>query len=161
MDIISSARLDLVSLPASFLEASLAGDAEEVEQWLDIPVPSDWLENRWLMQYRLEQLRSDPTVQPWLLRAMVLREERVMVGHIGFHTPPRANYLQEYAPDGVEIGYTVYPPFRQRGYATEACTALMAWATQQQPGVRFVVSISPNNVPSLRIAHHADICTYY
>ena len=109
MDIISSARLDLISLPASFLEASLARDSEAAAQWLGMPVPPERLETRWLMQYRLEQLRNDPTVQPWLLRAMILREERFMVGHAGFHGQPGAEYLEEYAPDGVEIGYTVYP----------------------------------------------------
>src|SRR5262249_3927115 len=121
MDIIASARLDLISLPASFLEASLAGDLETAALWLGMSVPADWLENRWLIQYRLEQLRNNLTLQPWLLRAMILREERVMVGHAGFHTQPGEEYLQQYAPEGVEIGYTVYPSFRQRGYATEAC----------------------------------------
>lgn len=153
---IASARLDLISLPPSFLEVSLAGDSEAAAQWLGMPVPADWLEQRWLMQYRLDQLRNDPSVQPWLLRAIVLREERVMVGHAGFHAPPGDPYLQEYAPggSGVEIGYTVYPLSRRRGYATEACAALMDWATQQQPNVRFVASIRPDNEPSRRIAQH-------
>jgi RimJ/RimL family protein N-acetyltransferase len=117
-----------------------------------MPVPEDWLEKRWLMQYRLEQLRNDPTVQPWLLRALVLRNERVMVGHAGFHSAPGDEYLQEFTPNGVEIGYTVYSRYRQCGYATEVCAALMDWAIQRQPGVRFVLSIRPDNVPSRRIA---------
>ena len=153
-DIISSARLDLVSLPASFLEASLAGDSEAAARWLGVEVPSEWLENRWLIQYRLEQLHLDPSVQPWLLRAVILRQERVMVGHAGFHATPGAQYLEEYAPNGVEMGYTVYPSFRQRGFATEACAALMDWAKRRQPGVRFMVSIRPDNEPSRRIARH-------
>lgn len=153
-DVISSARLDLISLPAAFLEACLADNSEAAAQWLSVPVPADWLENRWLMEYRLDQLRSEPAIQPWLLRAIVLREERVMVGHIGFHTAPNPDYLQEYAPGGVEIGYTIYPAYRRRGYATEACTAMMTRATEQESGVRFVVTISPTNMPSLNMARN-------
>lgn len=152
MDIISSPRLDLVSLPASFLEASLAGDQETLTQWLGMPVPSDWLENTWLMELRLGQLTEAPMSQPWLLRAIVLREERVVIGHIGFHAPPGDEYLREYTPVGAEIGYTVYPSFRRRGYATEACVALMDWGKQQQSDLRFVLSIRPDNEPSLCIA---------
>jgi hypothetical protein len=44
-----------------------------------------------LLHLRLGQLRRDPTVQPWLLRAMVLREPaRRLIGHVGFHLPPDA-----------------------------------------------------------------------
>lgn len=46
-----------------------------------------------------------------------------------------------------------FAPFRRQGYATEACAALMDWA-QQQGVTRFILSISPQNEPSLRIAAH-------
>lgn len=152
LDVISSARLDLVLLPPAFLEASLSGDSEAAARWLGMPVPSEWLEKRWLMQYRLNQLRDDPTVEPWLLRAVILRDTRVMVGHAGFHSQPGDANLGPYVSHGVEIGYTVYPSFQKRGYATEVCAALMEWALQKQPLVRFVVTIRPDNEPSQRIA---------
>jgi RimJ/RimL family protein N-acetyltransferase len=78
----------------------------------------------------------------------------MMVGHIGFHTQPGPTYLQDIAPGGVEIGYTIYPAFRRQGYAREACRALMEWAYREQGVPRFVVSISPDNVPSIAIARH-------
>ena len=74
----------------------------------------------------------------WLLRAMVARETGAMVGHVNFHTAPAPEYLEPYAPGGIEIGYTVYPAFRRRGYAREACGAMMRWAAAEAGVRRFI-----------------------
>src|SRR5689334_7696497 len=71
----------------------------------------------------------------WGPRALV-DDARHMVGHAGFHLPPRplASALDDptfvgapQSGDGgaVEIGYTIFPEYRGRGYATEAATALV------------------------------------
>ena len=104
------------------------------------------------MEMRLAKMRENPATEPWLLRAVGLRETRTMVGFIGFHTLPGADYLSSYARDSVEFGYTIFPDYRGKGYASEAAQALMDWATRQHQVMRFVVSISPSNEPSLRIA---------
>jgi RimJ/RimL family protein N-acetyltransferase len=101
---------------------------------------------------RLAQLLADPSMQPWLLRAIGLRHTGTMVGHIGFHARPGADYLRELAPGGVEFGYTIFAPFRRRGYAREACRALMDWARREHGVTRFVVSIGPTNVASIALA---------
>jgi len=69
-----------------------------------------------------------------------------------FHDPPWAAQLDEYAPGGVELGYTIFAPYRRQGYATEAANALMTWAQAEHKITRFVVSISPQNLPSLALA---------
>ncbi|MEZ4684235.1 MAG: hypothetical protein R2932_59490 [Caldilineaceae bacterium] len=51
----------------------------------------------WLIQLRLSQLESDPALQPWLLRAIIHRTQKTMIGHIGFHDYPGAAYLHAYA----------------------------------------------------------------
>ena len=104
------------------------------------------------MEIRLAKLRAEPALEPWLLRAVGLRETRTMVGFIGFHTRPGAEYLKSYAPDGVEFGYSIFPAYRRLGFATEAAGALMQWATLEHGVKRFVVSISPTNELSLRLA---------
>lgn len=152
MDIIHSLRLELIALSTDFLSASLRDDLENASRLLDLSIPRDWLEAKWLMQLRLAQLRADPALEPWLLRAIALRETRIMIGYIGFHTGPGAEYLNSYAPGSVEFGYTIFPDYRKKGYASEAAQALMEWATLDQGVTRFVVSISPSNEPSLRLA---------
>jgi len=75
-----------------------------------------------------------------------------MIGFIGFHTLPGPEYLNSYAPNSVEFGYTIFSDYRRKGYASEAAQALMDWASREHHVTRFIVSISPANAPSLRIA---------
>ena len=149
---IRSERLDLIPMTPEFLEASLRSDVATAEVVLGSAVPPDWFAARDLIRLRLDGLREEPELLPWLLRAIVLRAERRMVGHIGFHTAPGADYLSDLAPDGVEFGYTVFAADRRRGYAREAALALMDWARTTHGVPCFVVSISPSNQASLGLA---------
>jgi RimJ/RimL family protein N-acetyltransferase len=135
-----------------FLAATLSGDRTRQEALLGAAVPDDWPTTFVWVRRRLHELRAEPGLQPWLLRAIVLQRERRMVGHIGFHGRPGEKYLEEFAPGGAEFGYTVFLRDRRRGYAREACTALMDWAYRTHGVARFVVSISPTNVASLELA---------
>ena len=154
--IISSARLDLIPLAPAFMEASLRGDHALAQRLLGLTIPADSVMKHSLLERRLGQLRAQPGLvpwlQPWLLRAMGLRGQRLMVGHIGFHTAPGPEYLRDIAPGAVEYGYTVYPPYRRQGFAREAAAALMRWAHREQQVARFVLTISPDNRPSVRLA---------
>lgn len=164
-DLIRSKRLDLIPLVPEFLQAMLAHDLARAERSLGYSLPEGLLDSTDVMELRLKQLRDDPALQPWLLRAIVLRDQRVMVGHIGFHTGPGADYLQAIAPGAVEFGFTVYPPHQRQGYAREASVAVMRWAKETHGVTRFVLSIRPDNVPSqalaasfgfIRIGSHVD-----
>jgi len=136
----------------AFLRASLSGDLAEAERQLGLTLPRTWPDIQAVLALRLEQLESDPTLQPWLLRAIGLRSNGEMVGHIGFHTAPGPDYLEEWSPGCVELGFSIFPPHRRKGYARESSLALMQWAREGH-GVRsFVVSISPDNGPSLALA---------
>ncbi len=115
-------------------------------------------------------MQADPGLEAWLSRAIVWREkppisgnppflntpaagERlIMVGQIGFHSWPDPPYLADIAPGGVEIGYVVFSPYRRLGFAREACEALIEWAFLMEQIDRFVLSISPDNIPSRQLA---------
>ena len=72
-------------------------------------------------------MRRDESTQPWLDRAIV-RDDNVMLGHIGFHDPPDTS-------GSVETGYTLLPAYLRQGYATKAALVLMEWAASTpQPG---------------------------
>ena len=134
------------------LEALLANDRITAARLLGCHIPSDLSFERIPAARRLLQLRADPNVQPWLLRAMVDRTSGTMVGNIGFHAPPPMEHLAEVAPDGVELGYGVHQPYRRQKYATEASIALMHWAYAQCNQRCFVLTISPQNLPSTAMA---------
>ncbi len=146
---IRSPRLDLVSLSPTVLEALLDGRRDDAEAQLSVALPIGWPDGdvEPFLRLRLGQMAEDAEAQRWLVRALVRRQDGSMVGHAGFHGPPGTGGL---APGKAELGYTVYPPFRGRGYATEAVVALMDWAESE--GIRqFVASVGPWNEPSLGI----------
>lgn len=153
---IRSARLDLIPLSRAFLEATRDGARERLPRMLGADVPDDWPSSMRLVEMRLGDLRDDPALATWLLRALVLREERRMLGHAGFHSAPGAAYLEPFAPGGVELGYTVFERDRRRGYATEASLALIEWARREHGVARFALSIRPDNTASLRLARRLE-----
>ena len=151
-DVIQSSRINLVLLNAEALRFSLAGDTYALKHALNIVVPPEWFEATELMKLRLNQMMRQPEFQPWSVRAIIVRESDQMVGHIGFHTRPGAEYLHSIAPDGIEFGYSIFTKFRRLGYAREASMALMAWAYRRHSISQFVVTIDPGNIPSLNLA---------
>jgi ribosomal-protein-alanine N-acetyltransferase len=141
------------------LEALLVGDLVTAGHLLECNIPADMSPHDFPLASRLDQLRRDSSVEPWLLRAMIERLSGTVIGHIGFHTPPCPEYLASVAPDAVELGYSVHAPFRQRGYATEAILALMHWAYSLHGQRCFVLSISPHNVASTVMAESLGFVT--
>jgi len=149
---IQSNRLDLVLLDSKALQYSLEGDSVALQGYLGVDIPPDWFAAKGLTELRYQQIIRTPEYHPWSLRAIILREKSLMIGHIGFHTQPGAAYIHPYAPNGVEFGFTIFPDFRRNGYAREASLALMAWAHQEQAVSEFILTISPDNMPSLKLA---------
>jgi len=136
----------------SVLRAVLAGNGSEAGELLGISAPVDWQIPRDAMELRLSELEADPGLQPWLLKAISLRERAVFVGHIGFHTEPGADYLAALSPGGVEFGFGELDPWQRQGIAAEASEALMGWAREEHQVERFVLCISPDNAASRAVA---------
>jgi RimJ/RimL family protein N-acetyltransferase len=145
-------RLLLRTMSASFLDASLDDRVAAAEALIGLRVPAAWFTEKALMELRLEDLDNDPAYLPWSLRAIGLRSTGEMVGYLGFHSRPNPAYLQPLVADAVEVGYTIFPPYRKRGFATEAVIGLIGWAHRVASIGNFVISISPDNEPSRAIA---------
>jgi ribosomal-protein-alanine N-acetyltransferase len=150
--VIQSKRLDLIPITPAALRLVLAGDFRGAGELLGVSASADWDISRCALNLRLKQLEENPGLQPWLLRAISLRDRPLLVGHIGFHTAPGAEYLARLSPAGVEFGFGILEEWRRQGIATEASEAVMRWAREQHQVQRFVLSISPDNVPSLGLA---------
>lgn len=131
-----------------FMEAMVRHDLEAASREIGAAV-SAWLpvQLKHFLQYRLAQLAADPSLRPWLGRAMVLSETdgtRRVIGSIGFHGPPDEH-------GRLEIGYSVDPEFRRRGYALEAVRSMLDWARDRHGVCRFLASVRPDNTPSLEL----------
>jgi ribosomal-protein-alanine N-acetyltransferase len=147
--VIRGPRLDLVVLPGAFLDAYLADDLVNAHRLVDFDFPDEWGRGDEWIGIRRSQVLADPAWGPWSLRAMVLRAERRMVGFTSFHGPPGINSMD--AAGAVEVGYTVFPEFRGRGYATETCRAMLDWARRAHDVGHFVSSIEPANAASVAV----------
>ena len=136
----------------TLLEALLADDLARAAQIGGFQIADDLVLSKRTLEMRLRQIQANPDVQPWLLRAIVIRDSRTMCGRIGFHSEPGPEYLRDLAADGVELGYSIGEPFRRRGFAKEAALALMRWAFEVHHQRSFILSIAPDNVASLAMA---------
>ena len=153
MDDILTPRLTLRLMPQPFLEASVEGDVKSAQAQIGLAVHPEWFQDKSGAEFSLQQLRSDPEYLPWSSRAVCLRSTNTMVGNIRFHTRPNPEYLRPYVGEGIELGYGIFSDYRRRGIATEAIRGLIGWAAEQHGVGRFVVCISPSNVPSTALAH--------
>ena len=89
------------------------------------------------------QAAASPETACFGVWVMIERPTGTVVGDIGFFGPPGDD-------ETVEVGYSVVPDRRRRGYATEAARTLIDWALDQ-PGLTIVVAgCDPANAPSIR-----------
>ncbi len=75
-----------------------------------------------------------------------------MVGFISFHHKAPDPDLMSYSSNGAELGYTIEPEFRRLGYAREGILGMIGWAEKDYGVKDIFVSISPENVPSMKLA---------
>ncbi len=147
---VRSQRLDLVVMPLALLDAFVDGNATRARELADYTVPADFPGTATeVLELRRIQLAADPARLPWSVRAMVRRDDRVMIGFVNFHGPPGVNDIEE--ADAAELGWTVFADHRRQGYATETARRLMDWAREEHGVRRFISSTTPENVPSLRV----------
>ena len=87
--------------------------------------------------------RAHPEARLFSTNWEILEKNGGPVGSLGFHGP---------AVNGaVEIGYGVDAAYEGKGYATEAATALMAWAYAQKDVYWIQAEAEPNNAASQRV----------
>jgi len=80
---------------------------------------------------------------PWGHWQLVERSSGLVIGGIGFLTPPTAGT--------VEIGYGVVPSRQRRGYATEAVRTMVRLASADGTVATVVASTDRDNVASQRV----------
>jgi ribosomal-protein-alanine N-acetyltransferase len=138
-------------MPLPVLAAFVDGNATKARELVDYTVPVDFPDTAAaeVLDIRRMQLAAEPARAPWSVRAMVRRDDRVMVGFVNFHGPPGTNDIEE--AGAAELGWTVFPEHRRQGYATETARRLMDWARTEHGVRRFISSTTPGNASSLRV----------
>lgn len=137
-----TALLELRPLPAA-VAGVLPGDREAAARLLGVSLSDEWPQTDLLDVLPL-QAAASPDGEAFGVWLIIERESATVVGDIGFMGPPGVDRV-------VEIGYSVIPVRRGRGYATEAARALVTWALGQ-PQVEVVVAgCDRKNAASIRV----------
>jgi [ribosomal protein S5]-alanine N-acetyltransferase len=141
--ILSTKRLELIPLRRPLLEAFTANRAD-FSRLLAADVPVEWPVTPELIPFVLSQLDSLPQAAGWLPWAIIDLQTACLIGDAGFKGVPDNQGC-------CEIGYSVIPSFRQRGFATEAVSGIIAWV-RHVPFVRLLrAEALENNSPSQRV----------
>lgn len=138
---LSTASLELRPLPAAAARV-LPNDRVTASRILGATIPTCWPQSDLLDLLPL-QAAAPPDIEHFGIWVLIERETGTVVGDVGFIGPPESGTL--------EIGYSVLPGRRGRGYATEAACALVAWALEQPDVDAVVAGCAAANLASIRI----------
>ena len=137
---LTTVRLELRPLPA-IAAAALPQDREYVSHFLGVTLSADWpLPD--LLDVLPIQASAPPSGERFGVWVVIELESATVVGDIGFFGPPDAEGV-------LEVGYSIVPDRRRRGYASEAAAALVTWALDQRGVEKIVAACEADNVASL------------
>ncbi len=144
MEILNTQRLTLVALTPELARAALE-DRARLERMLAARVPETWPGAdfaRMLPRLARGVEAASPGAEP--TRLIVHTAEGVLIGETGFHGPPDGSGT-------VEVGYSIAPEYRGRGFAFEATHALIDRAFDR-PGIqRIVAACLDDNLASIKV----------
>lgn len=146
---IHTSLLELIPATEATLRAELSGSCE-LAAVLGRAVPSTWppeLYDRAALEFVLARLAESAESAGWWTHYFVRRatatEPALVVGAGGYAGPPRHGM--------VEIGYSVLPEHRRRGYAAEAATGLILRAFAEAGVERVIAHTLPHLTPSIGV----------
>jgi ribosomal-protein-alanine N-acetyltransferase len=135
-------NLELAPLPVE-AAAALPDDREAAARTLDAQFDDEWPDPH-LVGVLQRHAGASADTERFGIWVMIEGTSGTVVGDLGFRGPPDD-------AGTIELGYSVVPSRRRRGYGTEAAAALVAWA-HSQPNVRVIAAgCDPNNAASIRI----------
>jgi RimJ/RimL family protein N-acetyltransferase len=129
-----------VKLSPAALTALVEGDLTAASEAAGVTLSQYLLDERWLWEIRLEDIRRNPQSADWIARAAVTDGGEV-VGHGGFHGPPDEEGV-------VEVAYSVDPRHRRQGYAKAMLRSLLERADADPAVTAVRASIRPDNAGS-------------
>jgi ribosomal-protein-alanine N-acetyltransferase len=143
--------LRIVPMTACLMRALAEGRLRDAERELGAQISSEWSLPKEVLEMRIAQLEARPQRVGWLLRAVVLKAQGLMIGNVGFHGPPGEHVFDRRWPNVVELGYDIVSGFRRRGYGSRAIELLLGWA-ETRGAHQVVLSIALDNLASQRTA---------
>ncbi len=146
---ISTSRLLLVPLLEETLEALIVGDRAAARASQDLDFTAEFVDSLGyeLLKVQLSGVRRRGAEGGWFVRAVLRKDDAVLIGDCGFHGVPQD-------VGRAEIGYRILPRYRGNGYASEVASGLVYWAREQGVPAVFA-AVKTTNVASLRVVDKA------
>ncbi|ASZ10518.1 GNAT family N-acetyltransferase [Chitinophaga sp. MD30] len=125
---------------------------EAAFRMLDVHAPEDWPREDLVeaLPYFISQLQQQPDAYPWFCWVIVDKDIRTIAGDIGFKGVPNK-------AGAVEIGYSILPAYRNKGYATEAVEGMLSWAFMHQSVRRVLAECDVTNIASVNVLQKAGM----
>jgi RimJ/RimL family protein N-acetyltransferase len=146
---IETIRLRLVPATLETLRAELDSPSH-LSAVARMDVSAEWppeLYDRDPIEYTIHRLEHAPHEADWWLYYFVLKQTDgagIAIGCGGYKGPPSAEGT-------VEIGYSVVPEMRRRGFAAEAAAGLIAHAFARSTVRRVIAETLPSITPSIGV----------
>jgi ribosomal-protein-alanine N-acetyltransferase len=154
---IRTARLDLLPLNCFQLRLLLE-DPPALEREMNVGISRDVVTEPVVraVRMKLEKMgRADPARHDWYTYwALIVRAESFAAGFLGYKGYPDAQ-------GEAEIGYGIDPRFQNRGFMTEAVTALIRWGfAEKQCRAVTAKGVRNANIGSRRVLEKAGLRLY-
>jgi [ribosomal protein S5]-alanine N-acetyltransferase len=137
-------RLMLVALTPELARAALE-DRAKLGRMIGASVPETWPGAdfaRMLPRIARGVEEASPAAEP--TRLAVHAADETLIGETGFYGPPDGSGT-------VEVGYSIVPAYRGRGFASEATRALIEHALARPEIRRITAECLDDNTASLRV----------
>ena len=137
-------RLTLIPFSLE-MKKIVVNDKAKLAEIIGVRVPEHWPgpDLAEALLFFLEEMEKNPTSSIWD-GIIIHTADNVIIGDMGFIGGPDETGV-------VEIGYSIIPEYRNRGYATEMAQALIRWAFQQQEIKAVIASCLYDNISSIKV----------
>jgi len=147
MDIYHTARLDIITCNSDLMNV-LAHGVSELGFVLEVNIPDSWPVSPEAIPLFHEMYRADTSLSGWLNYFAVCRENLTMIGDCG--------YLGKPVNGNVEIGYSVIPEYRRKGFAFEMVSFLVYHAFSSGMVSKITAYTLKNNIPSIKVLENLN-----
>ncbi|MFD3447521.1 GNAT family N-acetyltransferase [Microbacteriaceae bacterium 4G12] len=147
---IETKHLYMIPFTLELVEATILGKSV-LEQHIPYKVSTEWPlpDYAEVLPFKIERLQKQPDRSKWS-RLIIHKQDGLIIGDIGFKGGPNE-------AGTVDIGYSIVPSYRKKGYATESVESMIAWALSQAEVKRVTADCLEHNLASIRVLQKAGM----
>jgi len=144
MQILETEHLKLLPFTLE-LKKTLVADRALFAEKIGVQVPDSWPgpDLADALSFFIKVMENDPTGRVWD-GIIIHTADQVAIGSIGFHGEPDE-------AGALELGYSIIPQYRGRGYATEMAQSIIDWAFRTQRIEAIVAECLDDNIGSIKV----------